>query len=333
MKPKVLFVASYFESDCISNYTMPFIDRQMESLREAGLDITSFSIESFRSKYNYIKKSRLLRDYLKENRVDIVHAHYSYAGLTCGISKIRPLVVSLMGTDVYGRVGKSLADRTINFINRMIIRLLASRWDAVIVKSEQMKKFISHSNLHVIPNGVDFGKFYPMDRLKAQSLLNLDPHKTLILFGGNPDNPRKNYALAREVFKLVSLEIQDISMIHLKNIPHQEIPVYLSACSCLLMTSIMEGSPNILKEALACNLPVVSVRVGDAEERLAGMDMCRICSYDPMELARNVTEVIGQGLRPDNRSRIQDLEIGRVADRITSVYHQVLEQYRQGNAL
>lgn len=325
MSYNILFVASYLESDGLRNYTMPFIDRQMESLKKTGLNVQFFSIKSYESKFNYIKKIYELNRFIFNNHIDVIHAHYSYAAFTCSFSKKKPLVVSLMGEDAYGKVEKDFKTRVINLVNRLIIKMFSRKWEAVIVKSQEMKKFISHHNLHVIPNGVDFKKFYPMDRELALSRLRLDPEKEYILFGGNPDDPRKNYPLAKEVFDLVKKKIPRTSLIFLKGVPHQDIPLYLNASSCLLLTSLREGSPNIVKEAVACNLPVVSVSVGDVPERLDGLEMCAVCGFDSDKLAVEVIKTIESGHRPDNRKMIACLNIDRVARQVKAVYDMVLE--------
>lgn len=324
MKCNVLFVAGFLESDGIANYTMPFIDRQLDSLNSNGLNVYPFSIQSHNSRLNYIFKASQIRAEIQEKKIDIIHAHYSYAAFTCGLQKKAPLVVSLMGDDVYGRVGRNFRTGFINFINRQIISRCLHQWDAVIVKSAGMKRYVGHPNTYVIPNGVDFRVFCPMDASRAKVRLGLCPNTQYILFGGNPDNPRKNYALAQKVMDLVRTRIPNIVLIPLQGIAHSEVPLYLNACSCLLFTSLKEGSPNIVKEALACNIPVVSVDVGDVTEQIDGLPGCSVNPYDAHVMADRIVHVLAEPSSWDIRSRISHLDIHLVAEQVKKVYCDVL---------
>lgn len=324
MKCNVLFVAGYLESDGITNYTMPFIDRQLDSLNSNGLTVYPFSIQSHKSRLNYIFKAPQIRAEVQEKKIDIIHAHYSYAAFTCGLSTTTPLVVSLMGEDTYGRVGKGFKTRLINLISKQIITRCSPQWDAIIVKSAGMKALIRHPHTYVIPNGVDFYSFRPMDRSWAQDQLHLSRNKKYILFGGDPDNPRKNYPLSQKVLGLVQKKLSNVTMIPLKDIAHKDVPLYLNACSCLLLTSLKEGSPNIVKESLACNIPVVSVDVGDVTEQVSKLPRCSANPYDPHILADKVLQVLNDQTPFDIRSKISQLNIHNVARDIIKVYSNVL---------
>src|SRR4029453_12233098 len=93
--------------------------------------------------------------------------------------------------------------------------------------------------------------------------------KRLVLFVGNPAEARKRYDLAREVLARVDRAL-DAELVVAWQVPHERVPIYMNACDALLFVSMYEGSPNVVKEALACNLPVVSVVVGDVPGRLQG---------------------------------------------------------------
>jgi teichuronic acid biosynthesis glycosyltransferase TuaC len=315
---KILFVAAYLESDNTDNYTMPFIDRQMESLQRKGMKIIPFSLNIHKNKSNYIQAVPLIKRIVEKEKISIVHAHYLYSVIPCIIKKKTPVVLSLMGTDVLGKVGKK--SKLTNWANKLFIRFFLPACDAVIVKSKEMEELVHHQNIHVIPNGVDFHQFKPMDMLKAKQILNLPDYQQIILFAGNPANPRKNYDLALRVYKKISCKFQNITIIPLKNIPHRKVPYYLNASSCLLLTSFNEGSPNVLKEALACNIPVVSVNVGDVAERLYNLDLCAVCNYDATELAVSVCRILETEKRPDLRNKVTYLDDRFIAEKIENLY-------------
>jgi len=227
-----------------------------------------------------------------------------------------------MGTDVLGKVGKK--SKLTNWVNKLLIRFLLPACDAVIVKSQEMKEIVHHPNIHVIPNGVNFHKFKPIDMLQAKQNLNFEHYQQIILFAGNPENPRKNYDLALRVYEKILSTHQNITMIPLKNIPHRKIPHYLNASSCLLLTSFNEGSPNIVKEALACNVPVVSVDVGDVAERLYNLDMCAVCNFDATELAECVCRILKTKKRPDLRDKVEYLDDSFTAGKLKKIYLSLL---------
>ena len=324
MSFKVLFVSAFFESDNTVNYTMPFIDRQMESLKQAGIDVIPFSLKTYKSRLNYVSLAPLIKNIIINENISIVHAHYIYSVVPCIINKKVPIVLSLMGTDVFGKVGKKFKNKIKTLINRLLISTLLPRCDAVIVKSNEMKKIISHPNIHVIPNGIDFKTFRPMDMSLAKKFLDLCTDRSVILFAGNPENPGKNYDLALQVYKKVLNKYPNVDLIPLKNISHSKVPFYLNAASCLLLTSFKEGSPNILKEALACNVPVVSVDVGDVAERLHGLDMCAICDFDADALTKHIYRILENPGRPELRDKIRYLDNRLIANKINKLYRTLL---------
>ncbi|WP_354269976.1 glycosyltransferase [Bradyrhizobium japonicum] len=107
--------------------------------------------------------------------------------------------------------------------------------------------------------------------------------------------------------------------------PQQEVAQFLNAVDCLLLTSAHEGSPNIVKEALACNLPIVSVDVGDVAERIKEFEGCYIVPDEPTFLAEAVEKVLVRGKRlSGGYAAVDELSLAKVARRIQSVYERIL---------
>lgn len=247
---------------------------------------------------------------------DLLHANY---GLTAphGLVQGRlPTVLTLWGTDLYGPFG-------------WLSRACAPLFDAVIVMSERMRERLPCA-CTVIPHGVDLDVFAPEPTAGARERLGWDVDASYVLFPASEDRPEKGYPRAERVVEVarrrtggpLRLETLDGS------VPHREVPTVMNASDALLLTSRHEGSPNAVKEALACNLPVVSTDVGDVAERLAGVEPSAVGTTDG-ELVDALVAVLRRGERSNGRDAVRDLGLGRTADRIRAVYERVLVEARE----
>ncbi len=231
----------------------PLITVQGNSLEAAGIQILYFTILG-KGVFGYLKNLKKLNDFIKKNNVNIVHAHYSYAGLLVSLAKPRvPVVVSLLGSDVNGH----------SFIKKLILKLIKYlSWDVVIVKSSEMSQKVDYDN-YIIPNGVNIEMFKPINKVECQKKLGWDPLKKHILFAADPQRPEKNFKLTKEAID--SLENSNIVIHLLKTVEHIETPIWYNASDLIVLSSLWEGSPNVIIEAMACNRPIVSTNVGDVK--------------------------------------------------------------------
>src|SRR5262249_51226345 len=149
---------------------------------------------------------------------------------------------------------------------RTVSRLAAHRADELVVVSSHMRKFVPSRVVHVIPSGLDFSRLPLLSKADARRQLGLSAEKRLILFVGNPSEARKRYPLAKRVVSRLDPAL-GAEIVVAWGVSYDQIPIYMNACDALLFVSMYEGSPNVIKEALACNLPIVSVDVGDVRER------------------------------------------------------------------
>jgi hypothetical protein len=181
----------------------------------------------------------------------------------------------------------------------------------------------------VLPNGVDVGWFRPMDKLQARAKLGWPSAERAILFNASSPSEiiRKNLTLTRKSVSALSRSVPDVTLRVICNVSSNEVLWMLNAADCLLVTSLHEGSPNIVKEAMACNLPVVSVPCGDVAERLKGTYPGGICPYDASALAEAIKEVLNVGCRSNGRAQLilQGLSAATVAARLTKLYSSVLK--------
>jgi glycosyltransferase involved in cell wall biosynthesis len=309
--------------------TMAPTARQIASVRAVGAEVDVVEIKGF-PKLKYLQA--LPRLWSLARSVDLIHAHYGYCGWLARSYFSKPVVVSFMGDDLLGTpdsIGRvSTLSKFVVQVDCWIARIV----DAVIVKSAEMAKIIAPVKAHVIPNGVDLQTFRPMDAYRARTLLGWTERKHYILFAGCPDEPRKGFPLARAtVMNAATQRAEPLELVPLWDVAPDRVLLYMNACDALLMTSFLEGSPNVVKEAMACNLPVVSVRVGDVPELVAGVKGCVICPREAEALGAALVQVLRDGQRSAGRMALQrkGLDQETVARKIMTVYAEVLAQ-RQG---
>ena len=77
----------------------------------------------------------------------------------------------------------------------------------------------------------------------------------------------------------------------MSKVPSEKVKYYINASDLTLIVSDKEGSPNIIKESLACNVPVASVDVGDAFQYIQNEKQgIRLASKEPKEIAKSILE-------------------------------------------
>ncbi len=314
---KVLFISSRYFTNGVS----PFVLSQSESLVAKGLDVDFFTIESNGIK-GYIKAIINLRKYLKEKKYDILHAHYAFCGWVATLAfSSTPVVVSFMGSDVLG--GSSVKGKRINVLNIILTKLLQPFVKQIIVKSKNLEKHVFlKKKTYIIPNGVNFKKFKPMDKKECREKLNLPHDEKLILFLGNPDDPKKNITLLKKALML--FPNKKYNLLSPFPIKHEAVPFYMNAVDVIILMSFTEGSPNIVKEAMACNCPVVATDVGDIREVIGLTKGCGIVTFNPADVAEKIKNAMIFGKKTNGRADIVHLDERIIADKIISLYRKML---------
>lgn len=305
-----------------------FIRTQVESLAKLGIDVDVCRLKGT-GIGKYIKGIAEVRKAVRSRHYDIVHAHYMYSGWTARFATILPLVVSFMGNDVYGDCNeRGEYPFTNRALHGLFSRLLSYATAHNVAKSAGLAKYLRAKKTSIISNGVDLDIFYP--RTVAKREVGLKEDEQHVLFAGRPLMGGviygvKRYPLAEAAFELVRKSNPSAKLITLDKRPQQEVARFLNAVDCLLLTSAHEGSPNIVKEALACNLPIVSVDVGDVAERIKGFEGCYIVPDEPTFIAEAVGKVLVRGKRlSGNYAAVDELSLAQVARRIQSLYERAL---------
>lgn len=314
---KILFISSGNANT--ETGLSPIIMAQGKSLKVQGMEIDYFGIKGSGA-LGYLKVIPKLRKVIRGGDYDVLHAHYGLSGFSAALSfSGKPLVVSLMGSDV-------LTGGWLKIVNALFSCFY---WDKVIVKSPDMKLKSGIMDAIIQPNGVNIEHFQPKDKIECRNLLNWKLDELKILFGSNPIRPEKNYLLLEESLK--SLQNLPKYKVHfLKGYSHQEIPIVLNAVDLIVLSSKWEGSPNVVKEAMACNKPILSTLVGDVPilfaTKPAGCFGSSLAIEDFTQILGEAIKFCAQGENPEGRSRIKELNLDQatVAKRIISLYKEII---------
>jgi teichuronic acid biosynthesis glycosyltransferase TuaC len=322
---RVLHVSNMWPAPGIPHFGV-FVEAQVDSLRRRGI-----RCEVVHAHRDYPALRRRTREALESGAFDLVHAHFGYTAAVVADVCARcrtPLLVSYCGGDINGEEG-GFARRTRSWIGSVASRLTGFAATAIVVKNAAMIERLPRplrKRTEIIPNGVDLDCFVRTSRDDARARLGWDG-EAVVLFGGRRFDPTKNYGLAEAALRELAARGMQAKLILLEGVPHDQVPVWLSAADVVLLTSLREGSPNIVKEAMACDSSVVAVHVGDVAWLLEGVANSRVCSYDPKSVADCIAEVLtaksGGGRE---RIRALGLDLDSVAARLEALYLKMLRK-------
>lgn len=317
-----------------------FVEQQVLGLIRSGLDVDVMHVDRYeRGMRSYFTMGAELRSRIERFQPDVVHAMYGgvLAERVTRIVKDRPTVVSFCGSDLLGEYLSGSLRRISSEYGILASHIAARRADGIVVKSRNLEaalpSTVNRSKVRIIPNGIDLERFRPLDQVDCRNKLGWDPGKFHVLFPTNAGDPRKRLHLAQAAIDKANRSGLNAELHQLRGVPHEEVPIWLNASDVVLLTSLHEGSPNVIKEALACNVPVVSVDVGDVSERVEGIEGCHIAMVDPDDLGIKLGLVRARGERIDGRERMQALSLEQTALHLGSFYREVVESHqRQGIA-
>ena len=312
---KVLFVSS-------GNKTgdpRDVVNNQGTALKKRGVDLDYFCVRGGGLR-GYLSALPALRRRLATDPTDIVHAHYSLSGFLAYFAGARPLIVSLMGSEAYG-------GRVIGLMTRIFARFF---WSNIIVKSREMKDKLGLKDAVIIPNGVDLSVFYEREKKEALAKTFPDSNKTNILFVADPGRAEKNFTLASDLVRMLNDGNVLLTPVH--NIPINDLPLFYSAADVVLLTSSWEGSPNVIKEAMACGCPIVSTDVGDVRLIIGSTEGTYLASHKASDISEKLSKAIRYSRtkgRTKGRERIKEigLDSDNISLEIISLYERVLHKY------
>ena len=186
-----------------------------------------------------------------------------------------------------------------------------------------MYENIDIKNIDIIPNGVDLSVFKPMNKNRCLEKVRWDKNKKHILFAANPNRLEKNFMLANNAFE--ALNRNDIELHTMINIDHKMVPYYMNAADVVILTSLWEGSPNVIKEAMACNRPIVSTDVGDVRNIVDKTNGCYICTNNSNDISQKISFALNFK-ETNGRLNISHLDKNEVAKKIGNIYKKIISE-------
>lgn len=307
-----------------------FVQRQVASLQSAGVRCDVLYLRGYASVWAYplAALSFALSSFRWRGCYRLIHVHAGETALAARFHVGTPIVVSYCGDDL---LGDRRADGTTPLASRVraaFLRAHARLFPATITKSTAMEDALPQSMRRrnsVIPNGVDTDLFRPIERAEARRRLGWDLDERIALFAATkPETPRKRLWLARAACSIAAERLPNLRIHVADGLDPVTMPDVMNAADCLLFTSALEGSPNTVKEALMCNLPIVATPAGDIKERLEGVRPSWICPPAPESLAAALVECLKEPTRSNGRRVAGGLSQDRVAQRITALYGELV---------
>ena len=307
---RILVVASYNKGRFA-----PFIVEQAEALKKQGCTIDYYGLHG-KGLQGYMKNLPSLKQKVKEFCPEVIHAHYGLSGLFANLQRRIPVVTTYHGSDIN--------DPKAFRFSKMAIRL--SAWN-IFVSRKTMEKVKPKKKYSLLPCGIDLSESQLTTKEEARRRLHLGGHKKYILFAGAFDNAVKNSSLAKEAVAL--LHDTQVELLELKGYNREEVTLLMCAADSFLMTSYSEGSPQVIKEALACGCPIVSVDVGDVKTRTASVEGCFVSE---MREAKVIADLLQKALAFEGKTNgrkkiISDwLDNRQVAMKLNEIYNKLLGQ-------
>ncbi len=299
----------------------PQIRDQMEALRARNVAVDVWYVDRYRGKWSYAKTAwRVFLLSFQKKRYDLVHAYYGHCGLLALLQRAYPVVVTYLGSD--------LLSRSDGLVGKAVARFAGG----IIVQSEEMKRVSRRGDALILPFGVNLDLFKPYPVENARRELGLSPDEKLVLFPWNPARPVKRFDLIQEAVQLVRRRYERVNLVAVFDQPHEVVARYMNACDAMVLASEHEGSPMALREAMACNLPIVAVDVGDVRQIIENIAGCYLCKREPADIAEKLCLVFERGGRTSGAQAVRQADADWGAEQLLPFYRRILggRQGRQG---
>ena len=311
---------------------VPFIEEQISALQACGISVVRYGITG-KGIVGYLRALPGLKRMILAERPDLIHAHYGLSGLLANLQRRVPVVTTYHGSDInlpkilrFSQIAMLLSVHNI-FVSQRNVNLALSPNSLIANRLEKRST--------LLPCGVNLPQ--PWSELQTQWVGQLTLNQWVqeklsteakhILFAGAFDNAVKDAPLAKAAINELTSEGVRVELIELKGYNRDQVNALMYNCDALLMTSKTEGSPQVVKEAMACGCPIVSVDVGDVAERVSGVEGCYVVrTREPKDIAEALQEALLFGGRTNGRQRILEMDLSndQVAKRLVAIYKSIV---------
>lgn len=326
---KILEVSRYKNN--FADHQLPFVTEQGESLLSAGCEVDYFLVKG-----NYLSAVKPLKEKIREYQPDIVHAHFGLSAIVAELQSLVPVVTTFHNGE------------TLNWWVNLPSSLMSLRAKHVIYVAQHIRdlSYFKAKNYSIIPCGVPMEQMIITPKEEARKKLGWDEKKKYILFGGAFENKRKNFELLHDAVERIKTDpsyikhhTSNIECIEMRGLSRSECVLRMCAADLFALPSHSEGSPQALKEAMACNCPCIATDIADVKY-LFGDEPGHWILRNPRktherwdgdeksldEMTSLLREALSFSSRTHGRQRILDLELSneQVAKRIIKIYEQIL---------
>lgn len=311
---RILVVCSRRKYSPHTDYMAPFVYEQMKAIQSLGVECKAILVE--RGVKGYLNSLVQVRKTIKRFSPDIIHAHYGLCGLIANTQRNVPVVSTFHGTDLH--------DKPLRFLS--IVSVLLSK-RSIVVSEELRKRLPRQKSISVIPCGVNSDLLVPMNKDEAALKLGWNPNDKHILFSKEFYNTTKNYPLAKaavDVYNATYSQGSHAELLEFIGYTREQVLLLYNAVDCVIMTSNHEGSPQFIKEAMACNCPIVSVDVGDVKQVISEVEGCYLAERKPGDIAMKLDKAIKHGKTNGREKVLKEFESSIIAKKVISVYEDIL---------
>lgn len=327
---RILVVTNMWPNDEKPYYGL-FVKEQVDSIKaeRRNWEVDVFNIKGNVQRSYYFTSILAIRRLLKNKQYDLIHIHFGLSGLFLLFLKMknRPIICTFHGSDISANSKKNLIKR--------ISMQVAKKCSRLLVLNESMVNTISALNVpfDVLPCGVNCDFFLNRDRDVS------DLKKIRIGFPSTPERPEKNYSLFERIVNAIKRELLvEVEVVFFKDLTRLQVLENLNTIDVLLMTSNYEGSPQIIKEAMACNTKIVTRDVGDVRWLLDKVQNAEVIEFDAdvgvyvnaIKLLLN-NEVSNAGCLSREKLFQLGLDHTTVASRLAEIYEEEMNAFYDKN--
>ncbi len=307
----------------------PFVEEQARALQKQGCKVVFFGVQG-KGLMGYLRCLPALKRAIRKHQPDLIHAHYGLSGLLANLQRRVPVVTTYHGSDInvpavrrFSKIAMRLSAHNI-FVSKRNVSIALS--PNSLIASRLKKRYT------LLPCGVNLTDDQLLSRSEARKTLGIDDDAKVVLFAGAFANAVKDAPLAQEAVSFasnLSPLASNLTLQELRGFSRAEVNCWMCAANCLLLTSKTEGSPQVIKEAMACGCPIVSVDVGDVAERVSGVEGCYVVrTREPKDIAEALQQAITFEGKTNGRERIQEMGLSneQVAKRLMDIYGTLLNK-------